>query len=60
MANVPAALRGMMDSAVPEDPEDYTDWQLDEETELRIRQHESDDTNTEADWELYTDETWED
>lgn len=60
MANLPEALLGRMDSALPEEPEDYTDWEVDERTDARIHQHELNDQNTDEDWSLYSTTSWED
>lgn len=60
MADVPTSLLSAMDSALPEEPEDYTDWELDEETRERLARHEEEDTNTAEGWALFTSETWED
>lgn len=60
MAQVPQPLLSAMDSALPIEPEDYTDWELDDETDARIGDYERNDVNSDEDWELFTEETWED
>lgn len=61
MADVPTAVSSMMDSSVPEEPEDYTDWELDTETDQHITRLQADDQNTDEDWDLRGDgSSWED
>lgn len=57
MATVPEHLQCALDSTHPSEPEDYTDWPIDEETEQRLQELESADIHGNEGWDLRGDES---
>lgn len=53
VADVPSKLASALDSAHPAEPEDYTEWEPDDETEARIEHLLTADNN---DWDLKGDD----
>lgn len=56
MATVPEHLQCALDSTHPSEPEDYTDWPIDEETEQRLQELEAADIHGDEGWDLRGDD----
>lgn len=57
MADVPDPLRCGLDSSHPDNPEDYTDWPVNEETEKRLQELEAADIHGSEGWSLRGDDS---